>query len=155
MADYRLTDLCSPRTIPTPPNRSMPIALIARSPKHVQSLTPDVCRRRSTSRTPSADDLGQLFTDGPQSAHYFVPIDGVDAVVRARIGRKKPPLKVLWLLPQYPSTTPSMRHYRYERFCQIIAEDVRTHDLTSPITHIPCGYTTGQVDWAVFHRASH
>ena len=45
-----------------------------------------------------------------------------------------------------PTPTPSARHYRYERFCQIIAEHVRTHDLTSPITHIP-GHTM-QVDWA-------
>ena len=44
----------------------------------------------------SADDLDELFTDGRKSGDTdFVPID-VDAVVRARIGRKKPPLKVLW-----------------------------------------------------------
>lgn len=95
----------------------------------------------------SADALDQLFTDGRKSGDTdFVPID-VDAVIKARIGRKKPPLKVLWArYLNIPAPTPSTRHYRYERFCQIIAEHVRTHDLTSPITHIP-GHTM-QVDWA-------
>ncbi|SMY03160.1 uL15m family ribosomal protein [Brevibacterium aurantiacum] len=79
----------------------------------------------------SADALDQLFTDGRKSGDTdFVPID-VDAVIKARIGRKKPPLKVLWArYLNIPAPTPSTRHYRYERFCQIIAEHVRTHDLT-------------------------
>lgn len=95
----------------------------------------------------TADDLDRYFTDGRKSADGdFVPID-IDAVINARIGRKKPPLKVLWArYLNTPAPTPSARHYRYERFCQIIAEHVRTHDLTSPITHIP-GHTM-QVDWA-------
>ncbi|AZU01147.1 hypothetical protein [Brevibacterium linens] len=93
------------------------------------------------------DDLDRFFTDGRKSADGdFVPIN-IDAVINARIGRKKPPLKVLWArYLNTPAPTPTARHYRYERFCQIIAEHVRTHDLTSPITHIP-GHTM-QVDWA-------
>src|SRR5699024_8489235 len=44
----------------------------------------------------TVDDLDRLFTDGRRSTDGdFVPID-VDAVINARIGRKKPPLKVLW-----------------------------------------------------------
>ncbi|SMX79247.1 hypothetical protein BSP239C_01232 [Brevibacterium sp. 239c] len=40
-------------------------------------------------------DLDRFFTDGRKSVDGdFVPID-VDAVITARIGRKKPPLKVL------------------------------------------------------------
>lgn len=44
----------------------------------------------------TAEDLDRWFTDGRKSTSgEFVPID-VEAVVAARIGRKKPPLKVLW-----------------------------------------------------------
>ncbi|AZT98815.1 IS21 family transposase [Brevibacterium aurantiacum] len=95
----------------------------------------------------TVDDLDRFFTDGRKNVDGdFVPID-VDAVINARIGRKKPPLKVLWArYLNTPAPTQSARHYRYERFCQIIAEHVRTHDLTSPITHTP-GHTM-QVDWA-------
>lgn len=58
-------------------------------------------------------------------------------MLTARIGRKKPPLKVLWA--RYLNTVPqgSERHYRYERFCQIIAEHARARDLTRPLTHEP------------------
>ena len=42
------------------------------------------------------DDLDRFFTDGRKNTDEdFVPIN-IDAVINARIGRKKPPLKVLW-----------------------------------------------------------
>lgn len=96
------------------------------------------------------DDLDRFFADGRKTSEDdFVPID-VDAVTTARIGRKKPPLKALWArYLNTPAPTPGVRHYRYERFCQIIAEHVRTNDLTSPIAHTP-GHTM-QVDWAGTH----
>jgi hypothetical protein len=47
-------------------------------------------------RALSAEDVDRLFADGRKSTSgVFVPID-IEAVVAARIGRKKPPLKVLW-----------------------------------------------------------
>lgn len=43
-----------------------------------------------------AEDLDELFTDGRKaSSELFIEVD-VDAVANARLGRKKPPLKVLW-----------------------------------------------------------
>ena len=45
----------------------------------------------------TAEDVDRLFTDGRKSTSgEFVPID-IEAVVAARIGRKKPPLKVCLL----------------------------------------------------------
>ena len=95
----------------------------------------------------TAEDLDRLFTDGRKSTSGgFVPID-VEAVVAARIGRKKPPLKVLWArYLDTPAADGSARFYGYDRFCEIVAEHVRVHDLTSPITHVPG--RTMQVDWA-------
>ncbi|KAB1640411.1 IS21 family transposase [Gulosibacter chungangensis] len=94
----------------------------------------------------SAEDLDRLFTDGRRAiTSEFVPID-IDAVIAARVGRKKPPLKVLW--SQYVKTPASAgaRFYGYDRFCEIITEHARTHDLTAPIAHLP-GHSM-QVDWA-------
>lgn len=93
-----------------------------------------------------AEDVDRLFTDGRKtSSGEFVPID-IEAVVAARIGRKKPALKVLWA--RYLGTPPggSERFFGYDRFCEIVAEHVRVNDLTSPITHVPG--RTMQVDWA-------
>lgn len=93
-----------------------------------------------------AEDLDELFTDGRKaSSELFVEVD-VDAVANARLGRKKPPLKVLWARYLDTDAPAGVRHYGYERFCQIVAEHVRTHDLTAPIAHVP-GHTM-QVDWA-------
>lgn len=94
----------------------------------------------------SAEDVDRLFTDGRKTtSSEFVPID-LEAVMAARVGRKKPPLKVLWA--RYLGSPPggSERFYGYDRFCEIVAEHVRVHDLTSPITHVPG--RTMQVDWA-------
>ena len=94
----------------------------------------------------TAEDLDRLFTDGRKPVPgVFVPID-IEAVVAARIGRKKPPLKVLWARYLETAAGGTQRFYGYERFCEIIAEHVRVHDLTGPITHTPG--RTMQVDWA-------
>jgi len=87
-----------------------------------------------------------LFVDGRRTvAEEFIPVD-VEKVVAARMGRKKPPLKVLWARYLKAEAPPGARFYGYERFCQIVAIHVRAHDLTAPISHVP-GHT-GQVDWA-------
>lgn len=94
----------------------------------------------------TAEDVDRLFTDGRKtSSGDFVPID-IEAVVSARIGRKKPPLKVLWARYLRTPAGAAGRFYGYDRFCEIVAEHVRVNDLTSPITHVPG--RTMQVDWA-------
>ncbi|RAX48479.1 IS21 family transposase [Arthrobacter sp. AQ5-05] len=94
----------------------------------------------------TAEDVDRLFTDGRKpTPGAFVPID-IEAVVAARIGRKKPPLKVLWARYLETPADGSARFYGYDRFCEIVSEHVRVHDLTSPITHVPG--RTMQVDWA-------
>jgi len=98
-------------------------------------------------QTLTAEDVDRLFSDGRRSTSGdFVPID-IEAVVAARIGRKKPPLKVLWArYLRSRSGDGAERFYGYDRFCEIVAEHVRVNDLTSPITHVPG--RTMQVDWA-------
>ncbi|MGP9784500.1 IS21 family transposase [Glutamicibacter sp. AOP12-B1-11] len=94
----------------------------------------------------SDEVLEQCFTDGRKTVSInFMPID-IEAVIRARIGRKKPPLKVLWARYLRTEVVGTQRHYQYERFCQLVAEQVQTRNLTSPIAHEP-GHTM-QVDWA-------
>jgi Integrase core domain len=94
----------------------------------------------------TAEELDRLFADGRKSAvAEFVPVD-IDKVVAARLGRKKPPLKVLWGRYLRLDAAPGARFYGYERFCQIVAEHVRVNDLSLPIAHVP-GHTM-QVDWA-------
>jgi transposase len=94
----------------------------------------------------TAEEVDRLFADGRKSAvAEFVPVD-IDKVVAARLGRKKPPLKVLWGRYVRSDGAPGARFYGYERFCQIVAEHVRVNDLSLPIAHVP-GHTM-QVDWA-------
>lgn len=94
----------------------------------------------------TVEDLDRLFADGRKAASGdFVPVD-VDKVVAARLGRKKPPLKVLWAQYLKSGDAPGARFYGYDRFCEIVTEHVRTNDLTAPIAHVP-GHTM-QVDWA-------
>ncbi|XBH23120.1 IS21 family transposase [Jonesiaceae bacterium BS-20] len=64
----------------------------------------------------------------------------------SRLGRKKPPLKVLWAQYLQSDAPVGVRHYGYDRFCELVAEHVRVNDLTAPIKHVP-GHTM-QVDWA-------
>lgn len=93
-----------------------------------------------------AEDLDRLFTDGRKTiTSEFVPID-TDAVIAARVGRKKPPLKVLWSRYVKTPAPAGARFYGYDRFCEIVTEHARTHDLTAPIAHVP-GHSM-QVDWA-------
>src|SRR5690606_21305087 len=75
----------------------------------------------------------------------FVPIS-IERIIAARIGRKKPPLKVLWAKYLESDAPDGVRHYGYDRFCELVAEHVRVNDLTAPIKHAP-GHTM-QVDWA-------
>ena len=94
----------------------------------------------------SAEDLDRLFADGRKNvAGEFVAVD-IDKVVTARLGRKKPPLKVLWGQYLKSEAVGGARFYGYERFCQVVTEHVRVNDLTLPIAHVP-GHTM-QVDWA-------
>lgn len=94
----------------------------------------------------SCDDVDGLFSDGRKSVTgEFVPVD-IDKVVAARLGRHKPPLKVLWAQYLQIGAPDGRGHYGYERFFQIVAEHVRVNDLTAPIRHVP-GHTM-QVDWA-------
>lgn len=92
------------------------------------------------------EDLDRFFTDGRKSvASEFVPID-IGNIVAARLGRKKPPLKVLWAKYLKHDAPAGVRFYGYDRFCEIVTEHVRVNDLTAPIQHVP-GHTM-QVDWA-------
>jgi transposase len=94
----------------------------------------------------SLEDIDRLFTDGRKSVvDEFVPVD-IERVVAARLGRNKPPLKVLWARYLETDAAAGARFYGYERFCQIVAEHVRVNDLTLPIAHVP-GHSM-QVDWA-------
>ena len=94
----------------------------------------------------SGEDLDRLFSDGRKSVTgEFVPIN-FEKIVAARLGRKKPPLKVLWAKYLHTDAPAGVRHYGYDRFCELVAEHVRVNDLTAPIKHVP-GHTM-QVDWA-------
>lgn len=94
----------------------------------------------------TSEDLDRLFTDGRKSVSGgFVPIS-IERIIAARIGRKKPPLKVLWAKYLESDAPDGTRHYGYDRFCELVAERVRVNDLTAPIRHVP-GHTM-QVDWA-------
>lgn len=94
----------------------------------------------------SLEDIDRLFTDGRKSVvDEFVPVD-IEKVVSARLGRNKPPLKVLWARYLETDAAAGARFYGYERFCQIVAEHVRVNDLTLPIAHVAAH--TMQVDWA-------
>lgn len=84
----------------------------------------------------SLEDIDRLFTDGRKSVvDEFVPVD-IERVVAARLGRNKPPVKVLWARYLETDAPAGARFYGYERFCQIVAEHVRVNDLTLPIAHV-------------------
>ena len=94
----------------------------------------------------SAEEIDAFFNDGRKSVpDGFVPVN-IEQVVASRLGRKKPPLKVLWAKHLQIDNPGGLRQYGYERFCQIVAEHVRVNDLTAPIAHVP-GHTM-QMDWA-------
>jgi len=96
--------------------------------------------------TLTPEGLDRLFSDGRKTVTgEFAPIN-IEKVIAARVGRKKPPLKVLWAKYVQTDAPSGVRHYSYDRFCELIAEHVRVNDLTAPVTHAP-GHTM-QVDWA-------
>lgn len=82
------------------------------------------------------EDLDRLFADGRKSVTgEFVSIN-IEKIVAARVGWKKPPLKVLWVKYLQSDAPAGVRHYGYDRFCELAAEHVRANDLTAPITHV-------------------
>src|SRR5690606_35538649 len=84
-------------------------------------------------RSPHGRGLDRLFADGRKAvSEDFVPVD-VKKVVAARVGSKKPPLKVLWARYLKSGDVPGARFYGYDRFCEIVTEHVRTRDLTAAI----------------------
>ena len=92
------------------------------------------------------DELDEIFVDKRTSGQgEFVPID-FDAVVKARTGRAKHTLQVLWARYTTTPAQPGQRHYSYDRFRQLVASHVDAAGLTARITHAP-GHTM-QVDWA-------
>ena len=91
-------------------------------------------------------ELVDWFVDGRSHAQGdFVPID-FDAVAKARTGRNKVTLQVLWGRYTAQPAGTGQRYYSYERFRQLVAQHVDAAGLTVRITHAP-GHTM-QVDWA-------
>ena len=65
------------------------------------------------------DELDELFVDGRSTGQgEFVPID-FDAVVKARTGRNKQTLQVLWARYTTTPALPGQLHYSYDRFRQL------------------------------------
>lgn len=94
----------------------------------------------------STDDLIILIGDGrTATSDEYVPID-IDSAITARTGRKKTPLNVLWATYLNQPAAPGLRHYSYERFRQLVNQDIQAQGLTTRVQHIP-GHTC-QVDWA-------
>ncbi|MDK7181057.1 hypothetical protein QP446_09855 [Corynebacterium riegelii] len=92
------------------------------------------------------EEMATWFVDGRSVAQGdFVPID-FEAVVKARTGRNKVTLQVLWGRYTTQPAHPGQRYYSYERFRQLVAEHVDATGLSARITHAPAH--TMQVDWA-------
>ena len=90
--------------------------------------------------------IAELVGDGRVVAPgEFVQIDFA-AVIKARSGRNKTPLRVLWSNYLNQTAVPGQRFYSYERFRQLVSAHVSTLGVTALITHQP-GHTM-QVDWA-------
>ena len=92
------------------------------------------------------NELDELFVDKRSTGQgEFVPID-FEKVVKARTGRTKQTLQVLWARYTTTPAGPGQRHYSYDRFRQLVAAHVDATGLSARITHAP-GHTM-QVDWA-------
>ena len=92
------------------------------------------------------DELDEIFVDNRSSGQgQFVPIN-FDAVVKARAGRTKQTLQLLWARYTSIPAQAGQRHYSYDRFRQLVTAHVDAAGLTARITHAP-GHTM-QVDWA-------
>lgn len=91
-------------------------------------------------------ELADLVGDGRlQVSSDFMDI-GFDEVIKARTGRKKTPLRVLWANYLEQPAISGRKFYSYERFRQLVSAHVATQGVTMMITHQP-GHTM-QVDWA-------
>src|SRR5690606_2935074 len=67
----------------------------------------------------SGEDLDRFFADGRKNVTgEFVPVN-IENIIAARIGRKKPPLKVLWAKYLESDSPRGARHYGYDRFCEL------------------------------------
>lgn len=94
----------------------------------------------------SNEDLALMIGDGrATTAGEFVTID-IDTIIKARTGRKKTPLNVLWANYLNIPAPEGLRHYSYERFRQLVNRHIAAQGLTTRVHHIP-GHTC-QVDWA-------
>lgn len=94
----------------------------------------------------TGEDLAVLFEDGRKAvSEAFIGFD-VAAMVKRRVGKHKPALRVLWAQYLDSDAAPGQRHYSYQRFCRIIGDHVEVNELTMRISHVP-GHTM-QVDWA-------
>ncbi|MGY6463145.1 hypothetical protein ACXIUA_04340 [Corynebacterium sp. UMB8791] len=90
--------------------------------------------------------MNEIFVDRRSSGQgEFVPID-FGAIVKARTGRTKQTLQVLWARYTTGPGQAGQRHYSYDRFRQLVASHVSATGLTARITYVP-GHTM-QVDWA-------
>lgn len=79
------------------------------------------------------EDHDRLLADGRKSVtDEFAPIN-IEKIVAARVGRKKAPLKVLWAKYLRSDAPAGVRHYGYDRFCDLVAEHVRVNDLTARV----------------------
>ena len=59
----------------------------------------------------TAEDIDRLFSDGRKSgSSEFVPVE-IGMITAARLGRKKPPLKVLWAKYLQTPAPAGVRHY--------------------------------------------
>lgn len=94
----------------------------------------------------SNEYLALMIGDGrATTAGEFVTID-IDTIIKARTGRKKTPLNVLWANYLNIPAPEGPRHYSYERFRQLVNRHITAQGLTTRVHHIP-GHTC-QVDWA-------
>lgn len=93
-----------------------------------------------------ADRIAAVVADGRRRVvSEFAPID-FDAVLRARTGRKKIALNVLWMNYVDSVAACGLKPYSYERFRQLVANEVGMRGLTARIEHSPG--RTMQVDWS-------
>ncbi|WP_253255159.1 hypothetical protein [Corynebacterium striatum] len=83
------------------------------------------------------NELDELFVDKRSTGQgEFVPID-FEKVVKARTGRTKQTLQVLWARYTTTPAGPGQRHYSYDRFRQLVAAHVDATGLSARITHAP------------------
>lgn len=88
--------------------------------------------------------IGELIRDGRLVvSEDFADID-FEAVIEARRGRDKTPLRGLWSNYLGQPTAADLKLYSYERFRQLVSAHVATAGMTALISHRP-GHTM-QID---------